>query len=228
MKHFFGGEAVFSENDKLILSKIFLFKGMSDEDILSFAESDAASLLSFKKGEYLFGEEGKKLGILLSGRAVALPVEEGNGSIKTFLSGEVFGAASCFCEGSASPLSNIMAKTACRVLFISREGVEALFRQNPESALEYIRFLSGRVEFLNRRISTFTSKETGIRFARYLLKVADGDGVCKNVNFSSLATTLSISRASLYRARNELIQLNAISVEGRTITLLDPEALKNI
>ncbi len=219
---------MFSEADKLILSGIFLFKGMSEQDILSFADGGAASLLSFKKGEYFFGAEGKRLGILLSGKAVALPVEEGNGAIKTFFAGELFGAASCFCEECAAPLSNIVAKTACRVLFISREGVEALFRHNPDAALEYIRFLSGRVEFLNRRISTFTSKETGIRFARHLLKIADGNGVCKNINFSSLATALGISRASLYRARNELIELNAISVEGRTITLLDREALKNI
>ncbi len=224
----FGGGRVFSEADKLILSEIFLFKGMNEEDILEFAASNHTSLHTFKKGEILAPNEDKRLGILLSGKAVALPFEEGNGAIKTFLSGELFGAASCFCEECSSPLSNIVAKTACRVLFISREAVEELFRQNPESALEYIRFLSGRVEFLNRRISTFTSKETLIRVTRYLLKTADEKGVSKNINFSALAKSLGISRASLYRAKAELVNSGAVSVDGKSITLLDPDALKNI
>lgn len=218
---------MFSEADKLILSKVFLFKGMAEEDILKFGMSGYASLLSFKKGEFVIND-GKRLGIFLSGKAVALPCDEGSGAIKTFLSGELFGAASCFCEESTAPLSNIVAKTACRVLFISREGVETLFRQNPESALEYIRFLSGRVEFLNRRISTFTSRETLIRVARFLLKTADSDGVSKNINFSALAKSLGISRASLYRAKTELVNSGIVSVNGKNITVLDHDALQNI
>ena len=39
----------------------------------------------------------------------------------------------------------------------------------------------------------------------YILDTADENLVCKNINFSALAKTLDISRASLYRAKNELL-----------------------
>jgi CRP-like cAMP-binding protein len=184
-------------------------------------------LASFNKGESLFSEDEKRLGILLSGKAVALPSEDSRGALRSFSAGELFGAAAIFCDDGRPPFSLIVAKTACRVLFISREGVEELFLKEPRRAIEYIPFLSGRVEFLNRRIGTFTSPEASVRLARYILKTSER-GVCRNINFTALAKTLGISRASLYRAKNELIELNAISVEGRTITLLDTEALNNI
>ena len=83
------------------------------------------------------------------------------------------------------------------------------------------------MEFLNKKISTFTS-EGAARLAKYLLENADENGVCKKVNFSALTRTLGISRASLYRARAFLIEQNAIRADGHTVTLSDPRALKNI
>ncbi len=219
---------MFSEADRAILSQFFLFSGMTDSELSSFCKGEFCKTVCFKKGESLLESDENRLGILLSGKATALPTEEGKGALKTFFPGELFGAASVFCDGNCPPLSHIVAKTACRVLFISRQGVESLFLAEPNRAIEYIRFLSGRVEFLNRRISTFTSKETAVRVARYILKTADSDGICRKINFSALAKSLGISRASLYRAKNELVNLKAISVNGRDITVLDTDALNNI
>ena len=216
-----------TEQEKAVLNGIFLFKDMSDRDADAFFGGRHCELAAFKKGESLFSEDEKRLGVLLSGKAVALPNEESRGALRSFSEGELFGAAAIFCDDGHPPFSLIAAKTACRVLFVSREGVEELFLKEPRRAIEYIRFLSGRVEFLNRRIGTFTSPEASVRLARYILKTAE-QGVCHNINFTALAKTLGISRASLYRAKNELVELNAISVEGRTIALLDIEALSNI
>lgn len=213
--------------ERAVLNDIFLFEDMSDSEADAFFGGWHCELASFNKGESLFSEDEKRLGVLLSGKAVALPSEDSRGALRSFSAGELFGAAAIFCDDGRPPFSLIVAKTACRVLFISREGVEALFLKEPRRAIEYIRFLSGRVEFLNRRIGTFTSPEASVRLARYILKTSER-GVCRNINFTALAKTLGISRASLYRAKNELIELNAISVEGRTITLLDTEALNNI
>ena len=218
------------ESDITLLESCFLFSSASKEEIISFTESDFCTVSLFSKGETVFGGENtvKRLGILLSGKATALCKDCSKSSLKVFSSGELFGAASVFCSDCKEPFSKIEALSSCRVLFITKTGVEKLIYSKPERAVEYIRFLSGRVEFLNRRISTFTAKETLSRVAEYFLNTSDENGVCKNVNFSALAKSLDISRASLYRAKGELINLKTIETEGKNVILLDREALKNI
>ena len=184
----------------------------------------------FFKGENILlgGKEDKRLGLLLSGKASALCAGGGQGSLKTFSAGEIFGAAEVFSKANDQPFSKMKAVTNCRVLFVTRKGVERLIFERPERALEYIAFLSDRVAFLNRRISTFTAREAVSRVAKFLLENAEKGSVCRNINFSALAKTLDISRASLYRAKSELIKIKAIATDKKDIIILDRQALKNI
>lgn len=230
MIHFLQGGEFLNIGDILILKNTFLFADESDSDIIEFADSADCTLSEFHKGDTVFGDEATKnhLGILLSGRATALCADCSASSLKTFVKGDLFGAANVFCDKAHNPFSKIEAKGPCRVLFISSEGIERLILAKPEKAISYIRFLSGRVEFLNKRISTFTANQTLERVAKFILENADENGICHGVNFSALAKSLDISRASLYRAKTELINSNAISQTGRDILILDREALKNI
>lgn len=216
-------------SDIKILHNCFLFRGESEDSVSDFLRSEFCETVSFAKGETVFGEEKSKdrLGLLLSGRATALCADGARSALKTFTAGELFGAASVFCESSALPFSKITAAAACRVLFISREGVERLIYSDPARAVEYIRFLCGRVEFLNRRISTFTSKEATERLAKHILENAK-DGICKSINFTALAKALDISRASLYRARGDLVNSGAIRIDGKNIIIAQKNALKDI
>lgn len=213
-----------------LVRSCFLFSDLSEEELAGFFDDGRCYIGSFSKGETVFtaGEEERRLGVLLSGKARALCADGGKGSIKTFFSGDLFGAAGAFCKSGNEPFSKIKAVTACRAFFMTRKGIEKLLLSNPARALDYISFLSDRVAFLNRRISTFTGGEAVARVARYLLDTADENMVCKGINFSSLAKSLDISRASLYRAKNELTEIKAISADKKDVTILDPEALKNI
>lgn len=216
-------------SDIKILQSCFLFRGESEANLTQFLSSEYCENMSFAKGDTVFGEDESRdcLGLLLSGRATAICADGTRSALKSFTAGELFGAASVFCESSSLPFSKIKAASACRVLFITREGVERLIYSDPARAVEYIRFLCGRVEFLNRRISTFTSKEATERLAKHILENAE-DGLCKNINFSALAKTLDISRASLYRARSDLINSGAIRIDGKNIIIVERNALKNI
>jgi len=218
-----------TEELKLIKSS-FLFADCKESELNEFFKNGECSVCFFKKGESIIlgGKEEKRLGILLSGKASATCNEGGKGALKVFLKGELFGAASVFCRTGIEPFSKMKALSNCRVFFITKSGIERLLSRNPERALSYISFLSDRVAFLNRRISTFTSREAVSRVAKHIIDNADENSVCKNVNFSALAKSLDISRASLYRAKSELIELNAIAVENKDVIILDRKALKNI
>ncbi len=219
-----------SKNDIEIIRSTFLFSGKDDRFISDFVKTAACTVIESDKGETVWGlaEDKNRLGILLSGKVSASCEGRETTSLKVFEAGELFGAATVFCNKTSTPFSLIRAKTRSRVLLISGVAVEKYLAANPDKALAYISFLSGRVEFLNKRISTFTSKEAITRLAKFLLDSADESGVCKNVNFSALTKTLDVSRASLYRARAALTSQNAIRADGHTVTVLSPEALKNI
>ncbi len=229
MRHFLGGGPMLSSEELTLVRSCFLFADIGKDELNSFWDDKSCFIGKFSKGETVFsaGEE-KKLGILLSGKARAFCADDSRGSIKTFFAGDLFGAAGVFCKSGNEPFSKIKAISSCSVLFVTRKGVEKLLLLNPERALDYICFLSDRVAFLNRRIKAFTGGEAVARVARYLLDTADENMICKNINFSSLAKSLDISRASLYRAKNELTEIKAISADKKDVSILDPDALKNI
>ena len=211
-----------------IIKSTFLFSQITDDEFKGFVDGNDCFIRSFSKGENIFigGDGEKSLGILLLGKATALCSDKG--SLKVFSSGDVFGVADVFNNTSGAPYSIMKATSNCRVFFVTKNGVEKLILANPETAIKYISFLSDRVAFLIRRISTFTAKEAISRMAKYLLDNCDENYVCKSLNFSALAKNLDIGRASLYRVKNELVKLKAIAVENKDIIITDSDALKNI
>ena len=210
-----------------LLQNCFLFSEMRNDDMNAFLMSSECKILEFSKGEVIFGknEVNNGLGILLKGKAVAACSTEKDSSIKVFGLGEVFGAASVFCEKKNHSFAALLANTACRVLFIDKEGVERLLTENPKTALKYIGFLSERVEFLNRRISTFTSSQAAERLCKYII---ENETALENVNFASLARALDISRASLYRARAELEKTNSVEFGSKSIKIINKTELMKV
>ena len=64
----------------------------------------------------------------------------------------------------------------CTVLFLPQETLTAFMKRDFRVAENYIRFLSDRLRFLNRRIAGFTGGAADRRLARYLLEHCGGDG----------------------------------------------------
>ena len=92
--------------------------------------------------------------------------------------------------------------------------------------LDYIRYLSKRIYFLNNRIINFTGGTAESRLANFLLNsFGDYKTYVLDVSLSQLAVLLDIGRASLYRGFEKLISEGAIERKGKIIRLLDKDAL---
>ena len=99
-------------------------------------------------------------------------------------------------------------------------GEEALLRRN------YLTYLTGRIRFLNARLGSLAVGDTEGRVVRYLLSsLSYGVVEC---SASGLARQLGISRASVYRAFQDLEQAGLIRREGRAILVPDPAALEGV
>ena len=120
--------------------------------------------------------------------------------------GQVCGHACCRCQGDEP----------CGMRLFP--GEEALLRRN------YLTYLTGRIRFLNARLGSLAVGDTEGRVVRYLLSSLSYGAV--ECSASGLARQLGISRASVYRAFQDLEQAGLIRREA--ILVPDPAALEGV
>jgi CRP-like cAMP-binding protein len=214
-----------NESKALILRKTDIFANMSDETEKTLAALDETA---FSAGETIVNADDfnsfKGLGVLLSGKAIVY----GKGSDRPVLlnrleEADVFGAATVFFSEKEA-VSTVSAKTKCRILFIERETLETVMKNDFAVASAYISFLSEKICFLNRKIMGFTAKSADSALAGHLLRSADNNGELA-VNMSRVASTLGIGRTTLYRAVELLKADGAIAYDGKKMRILDRELL---
>ena len=202
---------------------------------LSGTELDAArSLLSpatrrFSAGEIVVrtGEAGGRLCFLLSGRvSVYRTGGEKPVMINQLRTGDCFGAASLFTDDPAP--TEIVAETDCKISVVDRNALTRLFTACPGTALNYIRFISEKLVFLNRRVRDYSAATSDEKTACLLLNEADENGVVKLRNVTALIKTINLSRASFYRSITAFLSRGIIEKEGNLIRIKNSEKLKGI
>ena len=204
-----------------VLGKAGLFKGVS-EAALSLA-ADEGTYRKFGKGEDLASGE-PSLCLLISGKArVTAQNECGRVTLNVIPEGGTFGAARLF--GGMSRVSRVTASSKGEMFTIPQPTVEKMLKLDFVFALGYIRFLSDRVRFLNERIASFTSGTCAKRLARLLIKRSDENGLVKLNNMSAVSKSLDVSRASLYRALDELTEKGLVEKTGGGILIKSMEKL---
>lgn len=204
-----------------------LFHGISSEAILALLGSPKTVTQSFKAGDIIYSPEAteKKLGIFLSGNATVHSVDSQSGVLlRSFAKNDVFGLATLF--GSRSRyVSVITAKKACRVLFFDTEDIHALLLGDQIFSMNYIRCLSDKICYLNTKISCFTAGSPERKLAYFLCTQRPENSFSLNISANALSEMLNIGRASLYRAFDKFTEDGFIKKEGKTITLIDRNAM---
>jgi len=216
-----------SERDCFLLAETFLFRGC---DVNSVRQNVLSDVKNYQAGDKVYTRESspESLGIVLAGRLQA----EKNGVIMRVLEPrDIFGVAALFNKGNGY-VSDIIAVKNSRVLFLTQDVLVKLMREDFAVAENYLSFLSGRVCYLNRLIADYTENSAQGKLASFLYHAAVEQGTESPVisyNMSSLASALSIGRASLYRAMNSLVEAGVIERKGRQIVINDLSCLqKNI
>jgi len=210
------GSALFSGADRDTVKKVLL----SDGCRVVFAESG---------GEIFDGSvQEPSVFLILDGNVRIYTKSASSGVLLNVLSkGGVCALASVFCPKGASP-TRIVAHRASTALSVSAASAEELVRSSPELAVNFIRLLSEKTYFLNRKIASFTAQDALSGVAVYLL-LNSVDGVLDTGSgFTALAGSVGIGRSSLYRALDELTSLGAISREKKRITILDRQKLSEL
>ncbi len=207
-----------------ILEKLFLFNGLKpyeSKEIISLFKEPT----QFKKGDIIYSAEKfpNAIGVVLKGKAYALADNENELHMKTFESGACFGAAAVFRKGEKY-VSTIVAKSDLKVLFIDEDDLRKIFLKYPQTALNYINFLSEKIGFLNAKLNLLSCGSAEMTVYKYLCSVTDDNCVAQiPQSMTLLSKMLGIGRATLYRCLDTLEAEKMILRENNIIKVIKNE-----
>lgn len=203
-----------------------IFSSLSSKKIETISCDDRCFISSSKDGDDIIkvGSSSSALGLILEGNV--LVYRKGGGLpvlLQRLTAGKLFGASTLFSD-SSEYLTELKAGSDCKVFFMPSEIISELIVGEPSFALDYVAFLSGKIRFLNERLSELSAPSALQKLSSYLLK-DDGRIALSKVQ---LASALGIGRASLYRALDDLTEKGYISSDGKSVTVIDREGLMSL
>ncbi len=207
-----------------------IFYAVPMSTIEKIVASPDCEVKDYRKGQLIYGgtEFSRSLGVVLSG---SLRVTKGNAGghamiMSTLGPSSLFGAAALFNDESEYA-TDITAISDTRIVFFAQRLVCRMLHFDPQIADNYIKYLSGRILFLNKKMYFLTAGTAEQRLSSFLLDNVPQGRPCElPMPISRLAGALNISRASLYRAFDTLTRSGAIEKDGKAIRINDAERLK--
>lgn len=215
-----------------LVLKTELFRGSPPGVLTRILAVSDCTAAEYEKNEVVYDKTNfsRSLGIVLEGRLRVTKENADKRSIvmSTLQRGAMFGAAALF-NSEPEYATKITAIEHSRVLFLPQRLIKRMIEREPEIAENYIRYLSERILFLNRKIYFLTAGTAEQRLAGFLLdNLAVGEFSEMPMPMHRLADALNMSRASLYRAFDELTASGAVSKQGKLVCINNVELLKNL
>ena len=214
-----------------LLQSSALFRSLEEGILEGMLEDERTMVCRYEKGESVYEPEeySRSLAFLLEGSA-RVTMRSDSGSLlplRILRKGDCFGVAALFNEGE-NYVTHIEARQETKILFFPEDLLLENFDASPRLALSYIRFQADRIRFLNRRIGLLAGSDSRDSLNSWLLRMREevGEEFTLNISYSELASSLNISRSSLYRGLEELEQKNVIARRGRSILIRDASRLQ--
>lgn len=216
-----------------LVSNSFLFHGVCNISLEYVIRSECCMLKVFERGHNIYTPTSfmRCAGFILSGEVkVTRPGHDAQSYLlNTLKTGDYFGVAALWSKDNEY-VTVLTAARRCRILFFTQELLRSLMSDDFTIAENYIRFLSGRIRFLNEKIQALTlgnCEQTLAAHLSALIPFSNSRTIdCGSI--SSLALKLNVGRSSLYRAFDSLADSGIIRKNGRMVEILDENALSNI
>jgi CRP/FNR family transcriptional regulator len=206
------------------LSEIDLFKHLPDS-CLEALEKDS-NVLNCSAGHLFFQPEhtGRVLFVLETGSVRTFRTYGGRKLTITVLQPPaIFGVMGCFGQGKYH--SSAEALEASRVRMISRESIQALLECAPHVAHKLVDLMSERCVHFLQKMETLALKGLIPRLATLLLEKAE-NCVVAGMTHKDIADHLAVHRESITATLGELRRAGIITIERKTIRILQPDRLE--
>lgn len=217
-----------NEIDTIMHTK--LFHGTPELLMTKMASAPDCEMKLYSCGDCIYSPENFKrsLGIVLDGSArVSIQNADGRKIImNTLHAGQMLGGAALF-NSNESYIYEIRALEETKIVFFPQRIILRGLERESRFAENYIRYLSDRVLFLNRKLSILTAGSAELRLANFFAdNLSDAYYTDLPLPMNQIASQLSISRASLYRALDVLLEDGVVSKLGREYKIDDTAKLR--
>ena len=215
-----------------LVMKTELFRGSPRSVLMRILAVSDCTVGEYSKNDIVFSKTSftRSLGIVLGGKLRVIKENADKRPIvmSTLQSGSMFGAAALF-NSQGEYVTQITAIEHSRILFLPQRLIKRMIERELEIAENYIRYLSERILFLNRKIYFLTAGTAEQRLASFLLdNLSEGEYSEMPMPMHRLADALNMSRASLYRAFDLLIESGAVSKQGKLVCISNAELLNQV
>lgn len=214
------------------VGKSLLFRGLSEEELVQLERISEPR--HYEKMALLFreGEDGVGFYVVASGQVKVFKTSfDGREQVLHILGpGDPLGEVPVF-AGQTFPAS-AQALVESRLYFFPRQKLVQLYRDSPSLAMNMLAVLSRRLREFTVLIENLALKEIPQRLATYLLHQHAQKPVSSRVKLpvtkGVLANILGASQETLSRVLSRLSQEGLIEVQGKEITILDWDRLKEL
>lgn len=212
-----------------IIRTTSLFEGLTESEIK--AVSELIFEKKFGKGETIFfeGDEADGFHLVSSGQIKVFKMNPMGKEhiLHIFGPGEPVGEVPVFSRQPFPATAEALIKST--TYYFPRNDFVALIEKNPSIALNMLAVLSRRLRQFANQIENLSLKEVPARLAGYLLYIAEeqdnSDVVRLPVSKGQLASLLGTIPETLSRIFAKMSDEGLIRVDGRSITIVDRDAL---
>jgi len=210
-----------------------LFKGLETEDINSLINSSSHQIKQFSNKEVLAyaGEKVEKAMILLEGKLQGEMIDFAGNSLKIeeMEPPQMVAAAFLYGPQSVFPV-NLSAISEGKILIIYKNDFTQLLSADQRVLSNYLNIISGKAQFLSRKITFLSFKTIKEKIAYYLLQNFKTGNQIITINQSQkgLAEMLGVARPSLARTISEMESDQLIKWERNQVEIVDLKSLQGI
>ena len=210
-----------------------LFRGLEIFEINSLINSIPYQIKQFSGKEILAysGESVGKAMILLEGKLQGEMIDFAGNSLKIeeMEPPQMVAAACLYGPQSVFPV-NLSAVTKGKVLIIFKNDFTKLLSADQRVLSNYLNIISGKAQFLSRKITFLSFKTIKEKIAYYLLQNFKTGNQIITINQSQkgLAEMLGVARPSLARTISEMESDQLIKWERNQVEIVDLKSLQGI
>ena len=215
---------------KEFIKQTFLFNNIDDAELEKLTRTLDYRVTEYSRGDVIYSPDSfcREVGFVLNGECEVLQhtSEGGKVILNTLGAGDSFGILAVFGEGDFP--TEVQAKKKCRVLFLTGDAICSLVERSGSVAMNVIRFLTRRVNFLNQRLEATTLGSVDKKLASYLISQSEAEGSSViTLNYKRCSEIICAGRASVYRAIENLKTKGYIMAENKIITILDKDKMED-
>lgn len=215
------------------LVKCPVFQGIPPGELEKIMKEARHFKKKYQVGEMIAiaGEPCNYLMCLMEGSVKAEMIDFSGKVIKLedIMAPEALASAFIFGKNNHFPV-NIIANENTSILYIPRYDFLKLLQMNLKLLQNYLNNVSTRAQFLSDKIKFLSFKTIKGKIAQYILKLAGPgeDTVILPMPQHALAEFFGVTRPSFARSLGELAEEGIISVDRKSIKILNKQKLKEL